>query len=203
MMLCWNCAAWVCLMANSECVPTGNTFRNLLNPQTIVRSTFPFLVSIICKIMFQSNRSSLDGEWKCSVDCVLIPCNQGSYDKWNIKGLGWKWPITSEKENFHKNHSKLQNQITRNYLPSYSFADSKLRSNISCNTIVFERDGHRRAAGPNKDQKKKISYMFRKVDLAGIHFTTYTASWTNSIALRFNFDLKPMYWCMLDKRLIS
>jgi hypothetical protein len=81
-----------------------------------------------------------------------------------------------EKEKFHKNHSKLQNQITRNYLPSYSFADSKLRSNISCNTIVFEWDGHRRAAGPNKDQEKKISYIFRKVDLAGNHFTTYTAS---------------------------
>ena len=134
---------------------TGNKFRNLLNPQTIVRSTFPFLVGTFCKIVFQSNRSSLEDEWKWSVDCVLIPCNQGSYNEWNIKGLGWKWPITSEKENFHKNHRKLQNRITRNYLPSYSFADSKRRANISCNTIVFEWDGHRRASGPNKDQKKK------------------------------------------------
>ena len=46
-------------------LPTGRTenrFRNLLSPKTIVRLTFPFLVCIICKNVFQSNRSSLEGE---------------------------------------------------------------------------------------------------------------------------------------------
>jgi hypothetical protein len=91
-----------------------------------------------------------------------------------------------QKENFHTNYTKLQNTITRNHRPS------QIRSvaPISRATPLFLNGTGSR---PELREEKNISYYFGNGFLAGIHFTTNTASRTNSIALRFNFDLKPMY----------
>ena len=152
---------------------------------------FPY---IICKTDFQPTRSSLKGEWKDFVDCGNNPCNQGSYIEWNLKTWVWGGPWL-QKENFHTNYTKLQYTITRNHRLS------RIRSvaPISRATQSFLNGT---GSLPELRGKKNISYYFRNGYLAGIHFTTNTASRTNSIALRVNFDLKPMYWCMLDKLLI-
>ena len=101
--------------------------------------------------MNETIQQSLEGEWWiCFVGLVVIANNQGSYIKWNIKNLGWRWLITSKRKFSYKffkasidNHQQLS-----------QFADKKHHANAPSDTIDFEFDGQPARAR----EKKDISY---------------------------------------------
>ena len=117
-MRCWHRAAWVGPLAGQGTRSEICTVNKPLSSRC-----FHTLSALSAKLSFSQLNPQLGGWMKRFVDCVHIPCNQGSYNEWNLKDLGLRWPMTSKRKFAHKlyqaskhNHRLLQIEVSCQYI---------------------------------------------------------------------------------------